>query len=110
MRKIAANYILLPGFELVRNGYVVLENDEVVDVVDMGGKIREIPCLEFYGGMIVADQVRERLQWMPGDDLYGSIRQLYQESVVNTKGLALVQGADFARMLWTPEARVVRMR
>ena len=26
MRKIAANYILLPGFELVKNGYVVLKD------------------------------------------------------------------------------------
>ncbi len=110
MRKIAANYILLPGFELVRNGYVILENGEVVDVVDTGGEIKEIPCLEFYGGMIVADQVREELTWMPGDDLCGRIRRLYQDNVMNKNGLALVQGADFARMLWTPEARIIHLR
>ena len=110
MRKIAANYILLPGFELVRNGYVILENDEVVDVVDTGGEIKEIPCLEFYGGMIVANQVREELKWMPGDDLCGCIWQLYQDNMMNKKGLALIQGADFTRMLWTPEARMTRLR
>ena len=33
MRKIAANYILLPGFEFVKNGYVVLKDGMVVDVV-----------------------------------------------------------------------------
>ena len=27
MRKIAANYILLPGFEFVKNGYVVLKDE-----------------------------------------------------------------------------------
>ena len=34
MRKIAANYILLPGFEFVKNGYVVLKDGKVVDVVN----------------------------------------------------------------------------
>ena len=60
MRKIAANYILLPGFEFVKNGYVVLKDGKVMDVVNTGGEIREIPCLEFYGGMIVDDCVRQR--------------------------------------------------
>lgn len=53
MRKIAANYILLPGFEFVKNGYVVLKDGMVVDVVNTGGEIREIPCLEFYGGCLL---------------------------------------------------------
>ncbi len=42
MRKIAANYICLPGFPLVKNGYVILEQGRVKDVVDTGGRIREI--------------------------------------------------------------------
>ena len=33
MRKIAANYICLPGFPLVKNGYVILEQGRVKDVV-----------------------------------------------------------------------------
>ena len=49
MRKIAANYICLPGFPLVKNGYVILEQGRVKDVVDTGGRIREIQGLEFYG-------------------------------------------------------------
>ena len=31
MRKIAANYICLPGFPLVKNGYVILEQGRVID-------------------------------------------------------------------------------
>ena len=46
MRKIAANYICLPGFPLVKNGYVILEQGRVKDVVDTGGRIREIQGLE----------------------------------------------------------------
>ena len=67
MRKIAANYILLPGFEFVKNGYVVLKDGKVMDVVNTGGEIREIPCLEFYGGMIVDDCVRQCIKWVPGE-------------------------------------------
>lgn len=65
MRKIAANYICLPGFPLVKNGYVILEQGRVKDVVDTGGRIREIQGLEFYGGLIVAAYVaayQERLE------------------------------------------------
>ena len=60
MRKIAANYICLPGFPLVKNGYVILEQGRVKDVVDTGGRIREIQGLEFYGGLIVAAYVTRR--------------------------------------------------
>ena len=79
MRKIAANYILLPGFEFVKNGYVVLKDGMVVDVVNTGGEIREIPCLEFYGGMLVDDRVRQHIVWSPGDP----IREKYRQGLLN---------------------------
>lgn len=67
MRKIAANYIFLPGYPLVRNGYVVIDGQNVVDVVNTGGFIREIPGLEFYGGMIVAGfLMSDKRDWCPG--------------------------------------------
>ena len=36
MRKIAANYILLPGFEFVKNGYVVLKDGKFLVSNSMG--------------------------------------------------------------------------
>ena len=57
LRKIAANYIFVPGYPLVKNGYVVLENGRIADVVDTGGVILEIQGLEFYGGMLVTDML-----------------------------------------------------
>ena len=80
MRKIAANYILLPGFEFVKNGYIVLKDGMVVDVVNTGGEIREIPCLEFYGGMLVDDRVRQHIVWSPGDPIREKILQLYRDT------------------------------
>ena len=35
MRKIAANYICLPGFPLVKNGYVILEQGRVKEEGDL---------------------------------------------------------------------------
>lgn len=109
MRKIAANYILLPGFEFVKNGYVVLKDGKVVDVVNTGGEIREIPCLEFYGGMIVDARVRQHIKWVPGDSIREKILQLYRESEVCGRP-CLIQGADFTRFIWMPESRIVYLR
>ena len=108
MRKIAANYILLPGFELIRNGYVVLENERVTDVVDTGGVIKEIPCLEFYGGMLVADFVREEIAWQEGDNILEKVKDCY--SGRDGTGLAIIQGADFSRFLWAKDTRISRLR
>ena len=110
MRKIAANYILLPGFEFVKNGYVVLKDGMVVDVVNTGGEIREIPCLEFYGGMLVDDRVRQHILWSPGDPIREKILQLYRENKACGNGLALIQGADFSHFIWTPESRIIHLR
>lgn len=108
MRKIAANYILLPGFELIHNGYVVLADERVMEVVDTGGVIKEIPCLEFYGGMIVADFIREEIVWQEGDHILEKIKNCY--SGRDGKGLAIIQGADFSRFSWTKETRISRLR
>ena len=108
LRKIAANYILLPGFELMRNGYVVLEEGQVTDVVDTGGEIKEIPCLEFYGGMIVADFVRDEVEWQEGDDIPAKIKDCYSRK--SGKGLAIIQGADFARFSWLKDTRINPLR
>ena len=110
MRKIAANYILLPGFEFVKNGYVVLKDGMVVDVVNTGGELREIPGLEFYGGMLVDDLVRQHIVWSRGGPIREKILQLYRENKACGNGLALIQGADFSHFIWTPESRIIHLR
>ena len=70
VRKVAANYIFLPGSPLVKNGYVEISALRGVRVVDTQGEIKEIPGLEFYGGMIVPDYVCEHKQeWEPGMEM-----------------------------------------
>lgn len=53
MRKIAANYILLPGFEFVKNGYVVLKDGRVEEVVNTGGQSMKFLVLNSMGGCLL---------------------------------------------------------
>lgn len=100
MRKIAANYICLPGFPMIKNGYVVLNGRQVVDVVDTGGVITEIPALEFYGGMIVAGYLADTdVEKENGRDLRIWLEERYGAGQENC-GLAIVEGADLFRMVF----------
>ncbi|MBN2597023.1 amidohydrolase family protein [Labilibaculum sp.] len=54
MRKIAANYIFPVIATPLKNGIIVLdENNYIVDIIDTKGQIKEIQNLEFYSGIIV---------------------------------------------------------
>ena len=106
-RKIAANYIFLPGFPLVKNGYVVWEDGEVTDVVDTGGRIREIQGLEFYGGMIVPDFVREYVKGLQdGEELVGALEKIYSEFPRKQYKLAIMEGADLKALKWRDGGRI----
>ena len=54
MRKITANYVYPVVSAPIKNAIIVLnDNDEIVDLINPNGKLKEIEGLEFYGGMIV---------------------------------------------------------
>lgn len=109
-RKIAANYIFLPGFPLVKNGYVVLENGEVTDVVDTGGQIREIQGLEFYGGMIVPDFVGGYVTgFRAGEDLLPVLDKIYSESSRVCYSIAIIEGADLRELKWRDGGKVSKL-
>lgn len=106
MRKIAANYICLPGFPLVKNGYVILEQGRVKEVVDTGGQIREIQGLEFYGGMIVAAYVaacQEELE--EGDLLFPWLDKIYRREGKVYQGIGIWEGADLLKLTWTDKTK-----
>ena len=106
MRKIAANYICLPGFPLVKNGYVILEQGRVKDVVDTGGRIREIQGLEFYGGLIVAAYVaayQGRLE--EGDLLLPWLDEIYRRGGKEYQGVGIWEGADLLKLTWTNKTK-----
>lgn len=117
MRKIASNYIFLPGYPLVRYGYVVLEGrevkevKEVKEVVDAGGVMRETAGVEFYGGMVVAPFLleRERYRWRAGDSLLSFLAECYRSREGAGEGLALLQGADWQRMVFREETVIERL-
>ncbi len=54
MRKIAANYIFPVESAPIKNGHLVIdEEDRIIDVVDTKGIITEIEGLEYYSGVLV---------------------------------------------------------
>lgn len=54
MRKISANFIYTCNDNILKNGIIVLDNNNtIVDIIDTKGKISEIAGLEYYNGAIV---------------------------------------------------------
>lgn len=101
MRKIAANYVFLPGYPLLRLGYIVWEEGGIKDVVDTGGKLHEICGMEFYGGMIVSAVVYEKCDlWEKGQPLLSFLSGAYGNLYTKETGLAIIEGADWERMVF----------
>lgn len=105
MRKIAANYIFLPGFPLVKNGYVELDGVQVRRVVDTGGEMKEIAGLEFYGGMIVPSYVTIPENDIPSDLLVW-LEELYRCRGKEYNGLNIIEGADLVRFRLLKSSRI----
>lgn len=111
MRKIGANYILLPGYPLVKYGYVLLSEAGIVDVVDTGGMMKEIQGLEFYGGMIVAGDVTvSSLRVNPGDSFLPLLDNVYEQRSSDNTGLALVEGADLTAFVFLKGTTIKKIR
>lgn len=54
MRKISANYIFPVTSAPLKNGIIVLDDDDqIIDIIDTNGVVKEIQNLEFYSGIIV---------------------------------------------------------
>lgn len=105
-RKIAANYIFLPGFPLTKNGYVVLEEGKAAAVVDTGEEIREIQGLEFYGGWIVAScALAFQSELKAGDSLVPWLRKLYDRCGEECGSIGIWEGVDLRNLVWREEAR-----
>lgn len=103
LRKIAANYIFVPGYPLVKNGYVVLENGRIADVVDTGGVIQEIQGLEFYGGMLVTDMLLTmKIKLPPEGEMIPFLEEIYTRFHSVPQGIALLKGADLPRLAFRP--------
>ncbi len=110
MRKIAANYVFLPGKPLLKQGYVVWDGGAVREVVDTGGELWEIHGLEFYGGMLVSAGVLEkRGMWKAGEALLPFLTACYRDEDKDVAGLAIIEGADLKQMVFCEGTEVVRL-
>lgn len=107
VRKVAANYIFLPGSPLVKNGYVEVSALRGVRVVDTQGEIKEMPGLEFYGGMIVPDYVCEhKHEWKPETEMLPFLERLYACRGNVCRKIAIIEGADLRRLVWQEKTNV----
>lgn len=107
VRKIAANYIYLPGYTLVKNGYVELGCNGEIRVTDTGGRIKEIAGLEFYGGLIVPGFVCEASALFENNvPLLTVLDQLYAQHHDTFNRIAIIEGADLREMTWKSGARI----
>ena len=97
IRKIAANYIFVPGWPLVKNGYVEISGFQGVRVVDTHGQIKEIAGLEFYGCKSLLLPEVEILPFL--ERLFAQKGNVYQR-------VALIEGADLIRLVWKERAAI----
>lgn len=107
VRRIAANYIYLPGHTLVKNGYVELRGNGDIRVIDTGGRIKEIAGLEFYGGLIVPEFVSDATTLFESNaPLLTVLDQLYAQHRDAFNRIAIIEGADLREMMWKSGARI----
>ncbi len=107
IRKIAANYIFVPGWPLVKNGYIEISGFQGVRVVDTHGQIKEIAGLEFYGGMIVPDYVCAcKSLLLPEVEILPFLERLFAQKGNVYQRVALIEGADLIRLVWKERAAI----
>ena len=107
MKKIASNYIFMPGFPLIRNGYIEWEKGEFLRVVHTDGLLQELPGLEFYGGLLVSSRVQELVRfWTPGMQILPEIERLYHSLHDPLDGLSLIAGIDYKEFRWEKRATI----
>lgn len=107
VRRIAANYIYLPGYALVKNGYVELCGKGDIRVIDTGGRIKEIAGLEFYGGLIVPGFVCDSMALFESNaSLLTVLDQLFAQHHNAFNRIAIIEGADLREMIWKNGARI----
>lgn len=106
MRKIASNYIYLPNYPLIKYGYVEVEGDRIIQVVDLEGTMVEKPCIEFYGGLIVAGGVKlEKKETL----ILSYLDRLYNQENFECKGLSIIENADLIHMRFLPQTTIRKL-
>lgn len=109
MRKIASNYVYLPGYGLKKNACVSIENKQIIGVEVFESGVIEIEGVEFYGGMIVPSFVYGNLNrhtlciFDALDDLYG--KSLKTDNDLSC-GLAVIEALDFNGFLINENMRI----
>lgn len=108
MKKFSANYILLPGKRILKNGIIITDDDgRIIEVIDTKGQLREIASLEFHNGVIVPGFVNchchtelSSLKGMiePRSKLTGFIKQIRELRTKNSLSAVDIERID--KQMW----------
>ncbi|MDR1415381.1 MAG: hypothetical protein LBI96_06180 [Odoribacteraceae bacterium] len=101
-RKIGASYILLPGHLVARGAHLLWTPGRPPVIVPADGAPREQHAVEFHGGMIVSDALRDHIPaWQPGDHIPTRVAEAYAANPRPITALLLIRGADWETLTWT---------
>lgn len=95
MRKFCANYIFSPEKKLLRYGIVVVSDNNLVDVIDTGGVMREIEGLEFHSGLFIVGDI-EIYSFNKLRAQESSFQSLFDNITSSNKSLIHISNINFA--------------
>ena len=107
MRKIASNYVLLPGGKPVRNACVSVDGSGRISGISVrkDGRFEEIAGVEHYSGILMAGVVSS-LRGHEGENIAEFAEKFYGKcsSEEMPCGVTVISGLDWENMEITPES------
>jgi hypothetical protein len=94
VKKFSSNYLYSQEGNLLSYAIIIVDNDEVLEVIDTGGVMREIAGLEFHSGLFIIGDIQMDIF----DDLKSkkaSFAALFEKVKYSNKSLFHLSNLDF---------------
>ena len=113
MRKIASNYVDLPGFGSLEHVYAEIEGNRLFRLMPFqDGGIKEMEGLEFYAGILVEGDFSRILTDHVGHDITSVIEEAYKDGDTGFRrgdGFYIISGIDWEKKEITGRSRCVKV-